>query len=364
MSNRLYIIISLLILGSIYFIFKDNILLCSDHRNYLLMLEFLKGTFDSNFTLRIGLDSLIDVIYLFNKNIDLKNYYLLLTLMPIFVYLIAIFIVKNNLRMTNVFLLMSAPFIFSITFAHFWTCGYRQGLSTSFLILLYAILYTLEKRNRTQNTLILIIVCLLGLLTHWTFIFFGPLFLFNRFTKIINYTSNIILKRENNLAFLVIITITGILIVSSFSFFGNLLNESLIYFLAKYRAYGLEDGLGFGYSYGKRFGILLLVAYAPYILTRCLLILKTSKLNLYLKDQFIITLFFYSICIVGSFTGLGNIIRILIPLQLTSVLNIILNMKYYPRILFLSSLLLMTVLATGNIYYLYIRSLTYTPVYN
>ena len=151
MSNKLYIIISLLFLSSIYFVFKDNILLCSDHRNYLLMLEFLKGSFGGSETnVRIGLDSLIEVVYLFNKNIDIKNYFLLLTLMPIVVYLIAIFIVKNNLRMANVFLLMSAPFIFSITFGHFWTCGYRQGLSTSFVILLYAILYTLEKRNRRK----------------------------------------------------------------------------------------------------------------------------------------------------------------------------------------------------------------------
>ena len=97
--------------------------------------------------------------------------------MPIFIYLIAIFIVKNNLRFANVFLLISAPFIFSITFGHFWTCGYRQGLSTFFVILLYAILNTLEKRNRTQNIIILIIVCLLGLVSHWTFIFLGPLFL-------------------------------------------------------------------------------------------------------------------------------------------------------------------------------------------
>ncbi len=143
MSNKLYIIISLLILSSIYFIFKDNIFLCSDHSNYYFMIEFLKGSFGNDFSLRIGLDSLINVIYLFNKNITIQNYFLILTLMPVFVYLIAIFVVKNNLRMANVFLLMAAPFIFSITFGHFWTCGYRQGLSTSFVILLYAILYTL-----------------------------------------------------------------------------------------------------------------------------------------------------------------------------------------------------------------------------
>ena len=73
--------------------------------------------------------------------------------------------------------------------------------------------------------------------------------------------------------------ITGIFIIASFTLFRGLLNDNFQYFLSKSGNYGLEDGIGFKYSYGKRFGILLLAAYAPYILTRSLLTLKTTKLN-------------------------------------------------------------------------------------
>ena len=361
MSNKLYIIISLLILSSIYLIFRDHIFLCSDHNNYFVMIEILKGSFDVEAISRIGIDSLIYIIYLFNKNIAIDSYFLLLTLLPVFVYLVAIFILKNNLKMTNVFLLISAPFIFSITFGHFWTCGYRQGLSTSFLILFYAILNTLEKRNWIQNSIILFITFLLGLLSHWSFLLIIPLFLFGRFIKILRYLSNLFKKRKFNLVFLLIILTTGILVISSFTLFRGSLSDNLQYLLEKSENYGLENTIG-AKGYGTRFGIVLLVAYSPYILIRSLFILKTTKLNLYLKDQFIITLFFYIICIFGSVTGVGSFIRILVPLQLISVINIIINMRNYPKLLFLSSLLLMTVLATANVYYLYTRLLTYTPV--
>ena len=63
MGNVLYSLISFSIILLTYVLFNGNILLCSDHRNSALTLEFAKGVFGQDYQGNFGLDSIIKLIY-------------------------------------------------------------------------------------------------------------------------------------------------------------------------------------------------------------------------------------------------------------------------------------------------------------
>ncbi len=350
MSNKLYIFTSTIILSFIRIFFQFRIALCSDHNAYTGQLYYLKLFQDKPI---FTLDSINSLLLFIFPNFEIKEISIFYTFFSTLVYLVAVFLLIRILDKLQIFLLILSPLLFSIVFWHYWTCAYRQGLSTSFIALFLATLLTIKERKLLFNSIILSIAALGALISHWTALFYLPFLLLTNPTIIGNlnkiFKQIIKLKLNKRIIFLFFTLIFLTIIIFYF-----VSENSLDIIFRKSSNYGdLSNILSSG-VYGTKYPLSVLLSISPYVITRLILVFSNRKAN---KDNLFTDLTTFLIAIIFSVYSVGSFMRFLVPLQLIFIINLIINLRFFSKYLYYSSLVTLSISGVFGIYYTYFRLL-------
>ena len=347
MTNKLYIFISTTILAFIRIFFENRIVLCSDHTAYASIFLSLKLFEDRPI---FALDSINALLYSIFPNIEIKEISIFFTFFSALVYLIAIFLVIKKLNKVQVLLLIISPLIFTIVFWHYWTCVYRQGLSTSFLALFLTALLTIKERNIFVNLILLSISTFGSLISHWSAIIYLPIILLTN-SKIIAFIKKTFIQiisfriNKNVLTILSILTISLVIISSYIS------TNSLGLILKKSSFYSdLSTVLG-NAIYGTKYPISVFISFSPYFIARSLSYKNRKSGN----ENFFIDFITFIVSIMFSAFSVGSYMRFLVPLQLFSVINLIVNLRNFSRLVYLSALITLSISSIFGIIYMFFR---------
>lgn len=313
-ENRIFIkkriIYSIFLLAINLLLVLNRIPICSDTNSYLTHpgYEFEFGSADA---FLYGLLFIIKNNIIWYKSIQICS--------VIFFQLTLYFLPISSRRLI---LGSTIPWLFSILGIHFWSCGIRNAVSFSFLLLAFSLRFTSKfNTQKYLKYLLILIFIFLSFLTHWSTAIIAPFIIFPGIINLtINSTKKLLLNLRLNKKFF-IISIILILLAIFFVFvsdYGKILSYGL---LAKRKAYG---------------------TLFPYVMLLNLSIFYITSKNLLLNSKIVFS-FFISILICSIIPILGFnplIIRYTLQLWVLFLLSLLIYTNNFKSVIlyyFLSS---------------------------